>query len=260
MGKEVENHGTPSRLPNLATRERIIVALDCPAEQARALARQLKDEACWLKVGMTLYYATGPQIVGELRELGFRVFVDLKLHDIPHQVRGAAASIVRAGADMLTVHALGGTAMLKAAGEGVREAAEGLSLATQPTLLAITVLTSMDDASLQQVGIAHDPLHEVIVLTELAHEAGCDGVVCSPREAQYIRASWGPEAAIVTPGVRPAGADRGDQSRVATPSEALRAGASHLVIGRPITAAADPRSAFEEIVRSINESDRDTDE
>ncbi|MCL1847430.1 MAG: orotidine-5'-phosphate decarboxylase [Coriobacteriia bacterium] len=232
--------------------EQVIIALDCPREEAMSLAQQLKGAAHWLKVGMTLYYAAGPSIVSELKEMGYRVFIDLKLHDIPHQVKGAAASVVKAGADMLTVHGCGGAAMLKAAAEGAEQGtAERAEQGHKPLLLAITVLTSMDELTLKQVGVSRELEVQVESLALLATEAGLDGVVASPQEAQSLRTLLGDEAVIVTPGIRPSGAAIDDQSRIATPAQALQNGASHLVIGRPITAAQDPKAAFLAILDEI---------
>ncbi|MCL2883329.1 MAG: orotidine-5'-phosphate decarboxylase, partial [Coriobacteriia bacterium] len=231
-------------------RDRIIVALDCAPDEALGLARRLSGEARWLKVGMTLYYAQGPTVVAALKELGYQVFVDLKLHDIPHQVRGAAASLVRAGADMLTVHASGGLEMLVAALEGIESAA----LPGQaPISLAITVLTSLDAAALNAAGVADTPAQQAIRLAGLAKGAGLSGVVASPLEAADCAALLGPAAEVVTPGVRPRGAALDDQSRVATPAAALAAGATRLVIGRPITNAPDPLAAYREILRELED-------
>jgi orotidine-5'-phosphate decarboxylase len=202
---------------------------------------------------MTLYYAQGPALVQELRNLGFQVFVDLKLHDIPFQVQGAAASAVRAGASMLTVHAAGGLAMMQAARAGVDSAAEP---GQRPAVLAVTVLTSLDEVALAQVGVTRPLPDQVQSLAMLAKQAGLDGVVASPQEAQTLRTALGAEALIVTPGVRPAGASVGDQARVATPEAALKAGASYLVIGRPITQAPDPVAAFDAIVEEIERNAR----
>ena len=235
-----------------AAREALIVALDHPdADEARHCARALRGHAGWVKVGMTLYYAEGPAIVREMRSLGFRVFVDLKLHDIPHQVEGAARTLTRVGADMFTVHASGGSAMLGAAVRGAAGAAAKFGVA-RPSVIAVTVLTSLDDAGLEAIGVARPAAEQVQLLAELARGAGCDGVVCSPREAAAMHELLGPDALIVTPGVRPAGVDAGDQARTATPAEAIAAGASHLVIGRPITAAADPAAAAREIVKEMS--------
>jgi len=228
-------------------RERIIVALDTDAHTALALARTLQGKVEWLKVGMTLYYAEGPEIVTQLRDMGFKIFVDLKLHDIPHQVEGAAREISRLGASMFTVHASGGGAMMAAAVKGACESSQECGLDT-PDVIAVTVLTSMDDAGLADIGVAGSSAGQVERLAQLARNAGVQGVVCSPLEAARMRELLGPEALVVTPGVRPAGSDAGDQSRIATPRAAVEAGASHLVIGRPITAAEEPGAAVERIV------------
>ena len=230
-------------------RERVIIALDCSRERAIELAGRLEGRAKWLKVGMTLYYREGPDIVRAFKECGFNVFLDLKFHDIPHQVRGAACSAALAGADLMSVHGLGSGAMLAACREGAEEAAQ--TLGYRPRLVAITVLTSMDQVALNEIGIADTPAVEADRLARLAVGNGIDGIVCSPQEAAAMRAALGPEALIVTPGVRPAGAALGDQSRVATPAAAIGAGASHLVIGRPITGAADPLAAYEAIVGEL---------
>ena len=230
-------------------RDRIIVAIDCGREEALELARALSGHARWLKVGMTLYYAEGPAIVREFRELGFKVFLDLKFHDIPHQVRGAARSAALAGADLLSVHGLGSGAMLAACREGAEEAAE--QRGSRPKLVAITVLTSMNQNSLAEIGIDAPVAEEAARLASLAQANGIDGIVCSPQEAHDMRQLLGEGALIVTPGVRPAGAAIGDQSRVATPAAAISAGASHLVVGRPITSADDPVQAYEAIVSEL---------
>lgn len=231
-------------------RERIIVALDCGRAEALALAGTLSGHARWLKVGMTLYYAEGPSIVRAFRDRGFKVFLDLKFHDIPHQVRGAARSAALAGADLLSVHGLGGAAMLAAAREGVEDAAAERG-GDRARLVAISVLTSMDEEAMAQVGITCPIAEQVERLATLARANGIDGVVCSPREAAAMRAALGSEALVVTPGVRPAGVARGDQSRIATPASAIEAGASQLVIGRPITEADDPLRAYEAIVDEL---------
>lgn len=225
--------------------DRVIVALDCDRATALSLAKSLQGKAKWLKVGMTLYYAEGPSIVEILKLLGFKVFLDLKFHDIPHQVRGAAASAVEAGADMVTMHAVGGIPMMKAAQAAVDES--GCDAAT----LAITVLTSMDDETLAQTGVARPMVDQVKTLAQCASEAGLSGVVASPQEASMLREVLGPDAFIVTPGVRPVGADKGDQSRIATPKQAFDNGASHIVVGRPITQADDPAAAFEAIAAEL---------
>jgi len=232
-------------------RDRIIVALDQPdLEGALACARTLVGHARWVKVGMTLFYREGPASVAALRQLGFDVFVDLKLHDIPHQVEGAARSLGSLGAGMLTVHAGGGAPMIEAAVRGARSGAEAAGMPA-PAVIAVTVLTSTDAETLRSVGVTDTPADQAAGLAALAKTAGADGVVCSPLEAADMRALLGPRALVVTPGVRPAGSDAGDQSRIATPAAAFAAGASHLVIGRPITGATDPAAAFESIVADL---------
>ncbi len=229
-------------------RDSMIVALDLPdAETALEIARSLKGRVTWVKVGMTLFYAEGPSIVRELRAMGFKVFVDLKLNDIPHQVEGACKTLVRLGADMFTVHASGGRAMLEAAVSATSSAAEKFRV-PRPMVVAVTVLTSLDDAALAEIGFERTSAEHVSALASLASEAGVDGVVCSPQEAAQMRALLGEDALVVTPGVRPSWAEAGDQARVSTPAEALEAGASHLVIGRPITGADDPASAVKRIM------------
>ncbi len=239
-----------SSFSSIPARERIIVAFDCDRERALQLADQLAGHATWVKIGMTLYYLEGPAIVEELRNRGFKVFLDLKFHDIPHQVRGAAASATATGADMLTMHAVGGIPMMQAGAEGAAESAAKRG-AEQPVTLGITVLTSMDEETLAATGVQRSVEEQVVSLAKQAREAGLTGVVASPREASMLREALGPDAYIVTPGVRPAGSDVGDQSRIATPANAFAWGASHLVIGRPITGAEDPAAAFEAIVKSL---------
>lgn len=233
----------------MSLQDRIIVALDQPdAASALKCARALAGRAKWVKVGMTLYYSEGPDIVRQLRDLGFDVFIDLKLHDIPHQARGAARVLGALGAGMLTVHASGGRDMIAAAVEGARAGAEEASVPA-PAVLAITVLTSIDVATLLQTGVARGPAEQVWELAGLASRAGADGVVCSPQEARDLRGMLGMDTLIVTPGIRPSwAATPDDQARTATPLAAIQAGASHLVIGRPITAADDPAAAFDRIL------------
>lgn len=231
-------------------RESIIVAFDCDGAQAIGLAERLGGAARWAKVGMTLFYAEGPRIVRELHDRGLKVFLDLKLHDIPFQVGGAAESASLTGADILSIHGMGGAEMVAKAREGVERAAESRG-GDRTRLVAISVLTSMDQAALQSIGVGSPVEEEVSRLASLAVGAGSDGIVCSPREAREMRALLGPDALIVTPGVRPAGSEIGDQRRVATPREAIEAGASKLVIGRPITRAADPLAALEGVVGEL---------
>lgn len=230
--------------------DKIIVALDCPRERALELAELLGGHASWVKVGMTLFYAEGPAIVDAMRERGLKVFLDLKVHDIPFQVQGAVRAASLTGADILSIHGLGSSEMIRAARAGAEEAAaerEG----ERTRLVAISVLTSMDEAALAEIGISAPLADEVERLASLSFAAGADGIVCSPQEARQMRALLGPEALIVTPGVRPAGSDAADQRRVATPAAALAAGASKLVIGRPITGAEDPVAAFDAICAEL---------
>ncbi|HEX3987272.1 MAG TPA: orotidine-5'-phosphate decarboxylase [Acidobacteriaceae bacterium] len=213
---------------------RLIVALDFPsAEPALALSDRLHGQVQWLKIGLELYCAEGPNLVRELRGRGFSVFLDLKLHDIPNTVAAAVRSAASTGAELLTVHAAGGPAMLRAAADAAA------ALPQPPQLLAVTVLTSMDSAQLGAVGIAGAPADQVRRLAALAADSGITGLVASAEEVATLRSVY-PEATLVIPGIRPAGAPIGDQKRVATPAAALAAGASSLVIGRPITQAADP--------------------
>jgi len=222
------------------------VALDVSsAREARELVACIGDAAGLYKVGLQLFTAEGPGVVRELVAAGHRVFLDLKLHDIPNTVARAVKSAAALGASMLTVHAAGGPSMLKAA---VDAAGDRL------TLLAVTVLTSMNDDELSQVGVAGRVLDQVLRLGELARTAGCEGLVASARESAQLRSALGEGFAIVNPGVRPAGAELNDQRRVATPAEAIRAGASHLVVGRPITQSADPAKAAWAIIAEIEQA------
>jgi orotidine-5'-phosphate decarboxylase len=235
-------------------RDRIIVALDTTdGKEAVRIAEALQGRASRLKVGSTLFLAEGPAIVGRLRALGFDVFVDLKLHDIPHQVEGAVRELTRLGAWMLTVHASGGAAMIESAARAATEAA-GAAGVPRPLLVAVTVLTSLDAAALAQVGVPGTPADQVGLLARLAASSGADGVVCSPQEGAMVRALLGPDAAIVTPGVRPGWASKGDQARVTTPAEAFAAGASHIVVGRPVTASPDPAMAFDRVAQESEEA------
>lgn len=224
---------------------RLIVALDVPAAApALALADRLKGHLRWFKVGLELYCAEGPSLVRELRSRGFSIFLDLKLHDIPNTVAGAVRSAAATGAELLTLHAAGGPAMLGAAAEAAA------SLPHPPQLLAVTVLTSMDAPQLSAIGIAAPPGDQVRRLAAVAADAGIHGLVASAEEVAALRGLY-PRATLVIPGIRPAGAAIGDQKRVATPAAALAAGASFLVIGRPITQAPDPVQATEAILAEM---------
>jgi orotidine-5'-phosphate decarboxylase len=229
----------------VSARDRLIVALDFPsADEVRQMVSRLGDSVSFYKVGLEVFTAAGPELVKELVSQGKKVFLDLKLHEIPNSVAGGTRSAAALGASMVTVHASNGPAGLRAAAE-VQGANPGL------TVLAVTVLTSMSGADLQRIGISSTPEEQVLRLAKLAREQGCGGVVASPEEAAKLRQLLGPEMAIVTPGIRPSGSDIGDQQRIATPAAAIRAGASHLVVGRPITRAADPKKAAEQVLEEI---------
>lgn len=233
----------------IRSRERLIVALDVPdAAAAGQLIDKLGVSCRWVKVGLELFTAAGPGVLEPILKRGYRVFLDLKFHDIPNTVASAVRSAAARGVHMLTVHATGGPAMLDAA----KSALSGLK--NPPELLAVTVLTSMDRIQLGASGIDRDPVGQVELLGRMALTAGVRGFVCSPQEVARMRALTGPEGLLVIPGIRPAGADSGDQKRIATPADALRSGASYLVVGRPITQAADPAAAADAIVREMAEA------
>jgi orotidine-5'-phosphate decarboxylase len=215
--------------------DRICAALDFPsAAAAEPFARAIAPHVGMLKVGLELFAAEGPPVVRAIAALGRPVFLDLKLHDIPNTVEGAARSAAGSGAALLTVHAAGGAEMVRAA---VRGAGPGVRV------LAVTVLTSLDGAALDAIGLAGPPEAAVVRLAKLAVAAGAGGLVCSPHEVAAVRAAVGPAPLLVVPGVRPAGAAKGDQARVATPAEAVRAGADVVVVGRPLREGPDPAAA-----------------
>jgi orotidine-5'-phosphate decarboxylase len=232
-------------------RAHLAVALDLPDRAALlAMARRVAPEAGILKLGLEAFVAEGPSLVRALVASGAGVFLDLKLHDIPNTVSKAAAAAVRTGASIVNCHALGGTEMMKAFAEGARTAAakEGYPA---PKLIAVTILTSLDPAAVRAVGLEGSPREAALRLAILAKESGMDGVVCSSEEIGPIRAALGGDFLIVVPGVRPRGEAAGDQRRIATPSDAIRAGADLLVVGRPITGASDPAAAARAIVAEI---------
>jgi orotidine-5'-phosphate decarboxylase len=232
-------------------RARLAVALDLGTREAiLEAARTLAPEAGVLKLGLEAFVSEGPGLVREIAAAGARVFLDVKLHDIPNTVGRAAAAAVRTGASILNCHAAGGQAMMTAFGEEARAAAARASL-PRPALIAVTVLTSLDAAALSRIGLSGTPRDAALRLALLAKEAGLDGVVCSPEETAAIRSACGPDFLLVVPGVRPAGAASGDQKRVATPAEAIRAGADLLVVGRPILGAPDRVAAARAIVAEI---------
>ena len=225
---------------------RIIVALDyADAQFAMQFVNRVEPRACRLKVGQELFTAAGPQLVERLVQRGFGVFLDLKFHDIPHTVAQACKAASKLGVWMLSVHALGGIAMLAAA----REALEGVN--SQPLLIAVTVLTSLGREELGQLGIGGGIDDVVLRLAQLAHESGADGVVCSGHEAPRLRKQFGGEFCLVVPGIRPAQTGHDDQLRVVTPRQAVLNGADYLVIGRPVTQAQDPLKALQEINQEI---------
>ena len=229
---------------------RILVALDVESQaKALALADTLRGSVAGYKIGKQLFTAEGPAIVRTLTARGDRVFLDLKFHDIPNTVAGAVTSAIGTGAWMVNVHASGGTAMMQAAARAATETASRLDL-PRPLVIGVTVLTSMNDAALAEVGTTRPVLEQVVHLARLAQQAGLDGVVASPLEIAAIREACGRDFVIVTPGIRPA-AQQGtdDQARTLTPAQAVEAGATYLVVGRPITGAADPRAAAEAMAR-----------
>jgi orotidine-5'-phosphate decarboxylase len=216
----------------------IYVALDTRSlEQALALAEAVKKHVGGLKIGLEFVNACGPEGIRAVISIGVPVFVDVKLHDIPNTVAGAMRALAPLGAGIINVHASGGAAMMRAAADAAAE------FSPRPKVIGVTVLTSLSSDDLQAIGVSDPPLDQVTRLARLAASAGLAGVVCSPQEIGAVRAACGPNFMIVTPGVRPAGAALGDQKRVMTPKEAMEAGADILVIGRPITAAADPAAA-----------------
>jgi len=232
-----------------AARQRLIVALDVPsAAAASELVKKLEGTCQWFKVGLELFTAAGPAVIEPLVARGYSVFLDLKFHDIPNTVAGAVRSATAWGVGMVNVHAAGGPAMLaaaKAALDGVKK---------PPELLAVTVLTSMDAAQLSSSGVSRKPAEQVELLAHMCINAGINGFVCSPQEVAALRALTGPEGVLAIPGIRPAGADTNDQKRLATPAEALRAGASYLVVGRPITQAANPAEAAQAVLEEMAEA------
>jgi orotidine-5'-phosphate decarboxylase len=230
---------------------RIIVALDFDrASAALSMVEQLDPRVCAIKVGSELFVVAGPEPVREIVARGFNVFLDLKFHDIPNTVARACEAATRLGVWMLNVHAAGGRAMLTAAREAVRTTALQ-SGRPPPRLIAVTVLTSLDDTDLRDTGLIDGASAQASRLAHLAHDCGLDGVVCSAVEARSMRDAFGNAFTLVTPGIRPAGVDADDQSRIATPETALANGADFLVIGRPITRAADPLAALGAINRSL---------
>jgi len=227
---------------------KIIIALDySSSEEALILVRQLKPELCKLKIGKELFTIAGPNLVRELVDMGYDVFLDLKFHDIPNTVAQACKAAANLGVWMLNVHALGGQKMLLAAREAVN------STQHTPLLIAVTILTSMAEEDLQQIGINGTPQENVERLAKLSEEAELDGVVCSSKEVQFLRQTIKPNFKLITPGIRPAGSNVDDQKRIMTPYDAIQAGSDYLVIGRPITKATDPLQALIDINNQLGE-------
>ena len=233
-------------------KERLCLALDVPSmAEVGAIVRELSGMVGMFKVGLELFTSAGPEVIRLIRSLGGRVFVDLKFHDIPNTVARATRSIVRMDVAMLNVHASGGTDMMKAAAEASRDEAtkEGLAL---PSVVAVTVLTSISESTLRdEIGISTPVNEQVVALARLAQLSGLDGVVASPKETALIRHACGRPFLIVTPGIRPIGSDPGDQRRFTTPAEAILFGADYIVVGRPILAAQDRTRACEKILTEV---------
>lgn len=223
----------------------IIVALDMPnADEVQRMVDRLPEGIGWYKIGLELFCAEGPAALRPVVERGKSIFLDLKLHDIPRTVARAVTTASGAGARLLTVHACGGSDMLKAAVEAAAACGED-----RPRLLAVTVLTSMDGDDLRAVGVDRTPSDQALALAELAVEQGIDGLVCSVHEAAALRERLGPDVLLVTPGIRLPEGDAGDQKRIATPEQAVAVGADFLVVGRPIVRAPDPRAAADEFLK-----------
>ena len=235
--------------------KKLIIALDVETPtKALDLVKQLHGVTGMFKVGSTLFTSAGPQIVRDILAHDSKVFLDLKFHDIPHQVAGAARAAAELGVSLFTIHASGGSEMMRRAADSVNEVAAKTGVRSQ--VLAISVLTSIDAAILSQIGVTSTPAESVLRLVKLAEAAGVDGVVASPQEIETIRQTVSsPDFLVVTPGIRPSTNDTGDQKRVATPAAAIAAGASYLVVGRPITDAPDPLAAATRIVDEIQRAE-----
>lgn len=229
-------------------KERILLVLDVDSrEKALHLVQSVQSLTGMFKVGLQLYMAAGPAIVREIVEMGSKVFLDLKLHDIPNTVRNAAVEAAKLGASMITVHTSGGRGMMEAVANEVRDKFG----ANKPIVVGVTVLTSLDEAGLREVGFASSMDEQVVKLAQLSESCGLDGVVCSPREIRLVRNVVRPSFKIVTPGIRMPGQSADDQQRTATPQEAIAAGADYIVVGRSVTEDRDPRGALERLIQSI---------
>jgi orotidine-5'-phosphate decarboxylase len=230
---------------------KIIIALDYADKNlALAMVKQLSPDLCRIKIGKELFVSSGPQLVEEIAKLGFDIFLDLKFHDIPNTVAGACRAAANLGVWMINVHASGGIKMMETAREAIANSSH------KPLLIAVTILTSLDNNALKEIGYVQDTQQQVLRLAKLTQKAGLDGIVCSPLEAQAIRSEVdstekGNNFILVTPGVRPVGSNVNDQSRIMTPKQALEAGSNYLVIGRPITAAENPLQSLKKIASEI---------
>ena len=230
----------------MKTQSPVVVALDYPTQaQALAMAGQLDPSMCRVKVGKELFTASGPEIVENLHKLGFDVFLDLKFHDIPNTCAKAVGVAADLGVWMVNVHASGGRRMMEAARNEIEKKTH------KPLLIGVTVLTSMEQPDLADIGLDIDPQLQVKRLAKLTEQSGLDGVVCSAQEVGLIRQTCSPEFLTVTPGIRPEGSEQGDQRRIMTPKQAQEAGVSYMVIGRPITQAAEPGAMCNEILQSL---------
>lgn len=229
----------------------LIVALDVRTlDEVKTLVNELADSVSFYKVGMELYYSAGPCVIEYLKEQNKQIFLDLKLHDIPNTVAEGLCSLMRLGVSLFNIHASGGYTMMKTASDKIHAEAENLGIQA-PKLIAVTILTSMNDQDWKEMGNTDEIADRVVRLAKLAKKARMDGVVASPQEAAMIREACGNDFLIVTPGVRPQGAAINDQNRIATPAAALRNGATHLVVGRPIRAAENPRQAALDILKEM---------
>ncbi|CAM4221438.1 orotidine-5'-phosphate decarboxylase [Pseudoalteromonas ostreae] len=227
--------------------KKVLIALDYDDQQtALNFVKQLSPDTCRLKVGKEMFTYFGPAFVKELIDLGFDVFLDLKFHDIPNTVAKAVTAAAKMGVWMVNVHASGGVEMMTKAKQALEQFGD-----KAPLLIAVTVLTSMDAAELSRLGVDKTPEQQVIYLAKLAKESGLDGVVCSAQEAKQLKSLLGNDFKLVTPGIRPAGSDAGDQKRIMTPKQAIEDGSDYLVVGRPITQAADPVATLKEINDSL---------
>ena len=230
---------------------RICIALDFKTKSdVENFLKQFEGESLYVKVGMELFYGEGIEIIKMIKEMGHKIFLDLKLHDIPNTVAQGLCSLLYQGVDIMNVHASGGYTMMKTAADTVRAEAKKMGIEA-PKIIAVTILTSINEADWEGLGQTASIKDQAIRLAKLTKEAGLDGVVASPQEAKFIREACGEDFLIITPGVRPAGASIDDQSRIATPARALADGATHLVVGRPIRAAQNPVEAAENILKEM---------